>query len=623
MAKKKVLFDHRWALGDTLLFQGMVRDFRKQYGDRYEIHVSTHYRDLWDGNEDADGVHRSPPKGLGARPIPVRWWQGKTAGAMHKGEPLHILGWYHECVSRLLGVPFSPHKPHGKYVFLPKEKAPFVTGDYWVLVAGGKIDASTKIWPKEKWQELVHVLNTFGISTVQIGSNNSNSLHFPLEGTINLVGQVESARDFLRVIRDAKGVVCGVTGAMHAAAIMQKPCVVIAGGREEPAFEAYDHKLSGFGPTCEPIKIPHRFLHTMGKLPCCMEKGCWKFSVTKLHEKDRFHPERMCVLPVLSGEKQYAAKCMTMIEPKDVGMAVLSYYADETIPTHNVEPAVSHIPVADAQQQAKTTRLSSRLFVKQPRLQSPPRTATVDDRRYTVFVLCYGNYPQLATKCIGSILKSVDRSRIDLRVTLNAASEETKQAVLAFQPDVVYENKENTGKYKLMRAMFRDPDHPVTTEYVVWFDDDTWVVDLKWLDKLDKVISDNQGAGYRAFGCSLFHDLKESPTTDAKAVNWFKNASWWRRRDLRLRGSKDYAPNGSCIDFPVGWFWAARYDALMAADIPDSRLNHNGGDITIGAQFHQAGFKIYDFNPKKALIACPTRQNGGRRGYSESFPWLK
>jgi hypothetical protein len=60
---------------------------------------------------------------------------------------------------------------------------------------------------------------------------------------------------------------------------------------------------------------------------------------------------------------------------------------------------------------------------------------------------------------------------------------------------------------------------------------------------------------------------------------------------------------------------------MREADIPDRRLMHNGGDITIGEQIHQAGYGIKQWNKNKSLIACPSREQGGRRGVSQRFPW--
>src|SRR6202012_5053490 len=92
--------------------------------------------------------------------------------------------------------------------------------------------------------------------------------HPPLKGVINLVGKT-NPRQFVRVIHFASGVVCGVTSGMHLAAAVEtpsgrpknRPCVVIAGGREPMQWEAYPH---------------HQYISTNGALWCCDNGGCWK-----------------------------------------------------------------------------------------------------------------------------------------------------------------------------------------------------------------------------------------------------------------------------------------------------------------------------------------------------------
>jgi hypothetical protein len=62
---------------------------------------------------------------------------------------------------------------------------------------------------------------------------------------------------------------------MHLAAAVEvppgmpknRPCVVVAGGREPPHWEAYPH---------------HQFLHRAGSLLCCDDGGCWKSRVRPL-----------------------------------------------------------------------------------------------------------------------------------------------------------------------------------------------------------------------------------------------------------------------------------------------------------------------------------------------------
>jgi hypothetical protein len=82
---------------------------------------------------------------------------------------------------------------------------------------------------------------------------------------------------------------------MHVAAAFDKPCVVIAGGREPPTFERYAW---------------HRYIDNVGGLPCCRLQACWHNALSACKDHD----------------EQYA-RCMRLIEPAQIVEAVRSYYA--------------------------------------------------------------------------------------------------------------------------------------------------------------------------------------------------------------------------------------------------------------------------------------------------------
>ena len=76
---------------------------------------------------------------------------------------------------------------------------------------------------------------------------------------------------------------------MHLAAAVEtapgmpknRPCVVLAGGREPAQWEAYPH---------------HQYLHTNGALLCCDQGGCWKSRVVPLGDgDDKDLPQHLCV----------------------------------------------------------------------------------------------------------------------------------------------------------------------------------------------------------------------------------------------------------------------------------------------------------------------------------------
>jgi hypothetical protein len=102
---------------------------------------------------------------------------------------------------------------------------------------------------------------------------------------------------------------------MHlAAAVGTRPgrprnraCVVVAGGREAPHWEAYPH---------------HQFLHTVGALRCCDGGGCWRSRVLPLGDGDeKDDPSRLCV-DVVRG----LPRCMDLIAAADVVRAIERYY---------------------------------------------------------------------------------------------------------------------------------------------------------------------------------------------------------------------------------------------------------------------------------------------------------
>ncbi len=238
--------------------------------------------------------------------------------------------------------------------------------------------------------------------------------------------------------------------------------------------------------------------------------------------------------------------------------------------------------------------------------------------KFTCFVLCYGDHYDLAKRCLDSILKTAPAGRLDLRVAANACSERT----LAYLRDLpltrLYVNAENRKKYPVMREMFRDPVCPITTNYLMWFDDDSYVTNPAWLEWLAGSIVANHDHGGRHYGWLHIHDLKLFVKNGHDPRKWFEQSASYRGRPFRVRGTKQEAPNGTVVEFVPGSFWALHTRTMLEADIPEPRLVHNGGDITMGWQVTQAGYKTIGFNRDRQFVYS---SGSPRRGYSEQFPW--
>ena len=185
---------------------------------------------------------------------------------------------------------------------------------FWIIVAGGKFDFTAKWWNPKYYQEVVDHFKD-KITFVQTGEK--NHYHPPLKNVINLIGKTDM-RQFIRLIYHSVGILCPVTFAMHAAAaieckhnLLNRPCVVIAGGREPSQWEKYPN---------------HRFLETNGAMKCCDNGGCWKSRCQTVGDGDKKDTEGLCLHPIDIDKNLKIAKCLHMIKPKDVIRAIEMYY---------------------------------------------------------------------------------------------------------------------------------------------------------------------------------------------------------------------------------------------------------------------------------------------------------
>lgn len=336
MAERKFILQFKMAPGDVLMLTALVRDIKLQYGDRYEVDVRTNFGPHFKkGLRDSEGGHwRHNPHitKLDEKDPGVTWvkmaYSVDTPGKHRR----HFVTEFHEDFYRKTKIKVVPQFPHGDLHLSDKEKSePPISGRYWVVVPGGKTDITTKWWSQTRYQEVVDRLRGYGLQFVQEGAVKRLCMHPPLERVLNVVG-LTSIRDMIVNIYHAEGVICGITFPMHVAAALKRPCVVMAGGREEPWWESYDRVYNNaFGTSCSPVLVPHKYLHTFGQLRCCQHKGCWKQRVHKLNDRSR-HDNSLCEKPVPAEAGQVVPECLDLINTDMVIEAVMSYYEDGFLP---------------------------------------------------------------------------------------------------------------------------------------------------------------------------------------------------------------------------------------------------------------------------------------------------
>jgi hypothetical protein len=331
MAERKFILEFKLAPGDVSMLSSLVRDIKLNYGDRYLVDVRTNFPAIWRHNPYLTSMGK---KDKGVEYMRMKYV--KQLKSAHSGKQFHFCTAFHKDFEEKtkIHVPVLFPKPDFHFSDYEKEN-PLIKGRYWIVVNGGKTDMSTKWLCETRLQAAVDRLREFGLRFVQEGATKRLCHHPPMKNVFNVIGHT-SVRDLMVNILHAEGMICTITFQMHVAGGVDTPCVVVAGGREEPWFEAYVDDYNAFGPKCAKVKVPHRYLHTVGQLPCCKTNGCWKRRTVKLNDGmkepggKRLMDESLCKNPTVV-DGQDLPKCHEMIQTDHIVEAAMSYYEDGTL----------------------------------------------------------------------------------------------------------------------------------------------------------------------------------------------------------------------------------------------------------------------------------------------------
>jgi len=304
-------------VGDIVLLTAAVRDLHLSYPRQFRTEVRTHFPEIWEYNPNVTG---SDQIGKDAEIIECNYSLIDKSNVA----PYHCIHAFIHFFNERLGLDIKPTAFKGSICLSNLEKqwcsqVYELTGSdipFWIIVAGGKYDVTTKWWPVKRYQDVVNHFKG-KIQFVQVGAAENH--HPPLNGVIDLRGQTD-LRQLVRLVYHAQGVFCPVTSLMHLAAAVEvkkdspknRSCVVVAGGREPSQWEAYPH---------------HQFIHTNGSLLCCDQGGCWKSRTRPLGDGSTFDgSEHLCLDPV--GD---TPRCMDIISAEQVIRRVEMYFQGSAI----------------------------------------------------------------------------------------------------------------------------------------------------------------------------------------------------------------------------------------------------------------------------------------------------
>lgn len=310
--RTKLILTNFQSPGDVVMLTAAVRDLHLSHPDRFVTDVRTSCPHLWDNNPWLTPLDDREPD---VRVLACEYPLIHSANS----RPYHFIHGFIHFLNARLDLAIRPSAFRGDIHLSDEERSWMsqvqeITGEptpFWIVVSGGKPDYTIKWWGAERYQAVVDHFRG-RIQFVQVGEEEHH--HPALKGVIDLRGKTD-LRQLVRLVHHSLGVVGPVNLLMHLAAAVEpapgrpprRACVVIAGGREPPHWEAYPE---------------HQFLHTVGALPCCAEGGCWRSRAVPLgdgDEKDR--ADNLC-LDLVEREP----RCMTMITPADVIRSIDRYY---------------------------------------------------------------------------------------------------------------------------------------------------------------------------------------------------------------------------------------------------------------------------------------------------------
>ncbi len=320
VSPRKLILRHFLSPGDVLMLTAAVRDLHRSHPGAYLTDVRTPCDALWENNPHLSRLSEDDPEVTQIEchyPLIQRSNQS----------PHHFIHGFSDYLNEQLGAHIELTDFKGDIHLAPIEKewmsqVQEITQTpvpFWIIVAGGKNDFTIKWWDGPRWQRVVDHFRE-RILFVQVGE--AHHVHPPLRGVLDFRGQTD-LRQLVRLVHHAQGILCPVTLLMHLAAAVEmpvgrpknRPCVVVAGGREPMQWEAYPH---------------HQFIHTNGALLCCDQGGCWKSRVVPLGDGDE-KDENLCLQVVeVTGPDGHSPRplprCMDMITADEVIRRIELYF---------------------------------------------------------------------------------------------------------------------------------------------------------------------------------------------------------------------------------------------------------------------------------------------------------
>lgn len=303
MLPEKLILRNFQCPGDILMLTAAVRDLHETFPD-VQIGVHTRFPWLWENNPhiETHPIGYNDPQNSINNPVRVDLgYQTPHQTGNHPARE-HFIYAFHSALEHRFDIHIKRGIPYPD-IHITEDDTPIITDaekPILLINAGSKPDFPIKQWVIPYFQEVVDQLQD-KYTVVQIGE--SVTAHHPkLKHVVNMI-DLTYGRDLVRLMRQAAAVITGVSFPMHLCAALnavdhkKRRCVVLAGHREDRAWEAYPDQ---------------KYLQK----PCkCVYEGCgcWNRSLPPL-----MHPQPETCSKALKIDGKWYARCMADIKPEDV-----------------------------------------------------------------------------------------------------------------------------------------------------------------------------------------------------------------------------------------------------------------------------------------------------------------
>jgi len=226
-----------------------------------------------------------------------------------------------------------------------------------------------------------------------------------------------------------------------------------------------------------------------------------------------------------------------------------------------------------------------------------------DTRLATACVLLYGDHPDLAHRFFDAWGRY--GNGMELRVGMNTCSPATEGIVdraASRDPSIrVVRSVTNLGKPSMMRRLFRLA--PIETEWVMWFDDDSFPYRGDWYASLAVAITAQPESVMLGIQASVLVD--EALCRRIESAPWYRGWPWL---------PSDQPGRAARIDFVLGGFWVLRSDWIQRLNWPDGLMTHFEDDYLLGEAIRQHGGQLGYFRSGVRVDTAPRRAPLGKGG---------